>query len=414
MEAAVIGAGVIGVTTAHCLQREGLRVTVFERHGAAAQETSAANAGLIAPAYVTPWAQPGMPAKVLSYLLSADAPVRIRPRLDLQQWRWLARAVRECRLDRFRRNKARMQRLALYSRSLLHEVRARLGIDDHQSRGCLQLYRDQRELERAAPARALLAEGPFPHQLLTPERCRALEPALRPDAPLAGGLFMPEDEAGDCAAFTARLQQICAADGVRFRFGTAVTALACAGDRITVHTAAGPQAPDVVVVAAGVDSARLLRPLGLSLPLYPVKGYSVTVPLLRPDRAPAVAIMDEAYKVAITRMGDRLRVAGTAEIGGRALTARPALTRSLIRIARHWFPEAGDYPRAASWVGARPMLPDGPPLLGAGPWRNLFLNLGHGSSGWAMACGSAQIVADLIAGRPPAIDLEGLTLARYA
>jgi D-amino-acid dehydrogenase len=411
----VIGAGIVGVVTAHYLRRHGLQVTVLERREDVARETSFANAGVLAPGYVGPWAQPGMPSKLFGSLLDRRSAFRLRPRLDRAQWSWLVRWLAECRLEPFLRNKARLQRLALYSQACLRELRTRHGLAYQRGQGYLQLYRRAADLERAAPTRALFAETGVVHQLLDAAGCRRLEPALDPGAPLAGGLSLPEDETGDCALFATRLRDLCQADGVRFHFHTEVTGLVVSGDRIeAVRSAAGPLATEAVVVAAGCDGAGLLAGVGLRLPLYPVKGYSLTYPVRADGRAPVLSVMDEAHKIAITRLGDRLRVAGIAELGGRALRARPSAFAVLRRVARTWFPGAVDETREAAWVGARPMLPDGPPALGPTRYRNLFLNLGHGASGWALACGSGRIVADLVAGGTPEIDLEGLTLARFS
>lgn len=415
MHVVVIGAGIVGVTSAYYLRQHGFDVTVVERHARVAQETSLGNAGVIAPAYVGPWAQPGMPGKVLAYLLRPHAPVIFRPSADRALWRWLSRWYAECSLERFARNKERMRRLATYSRDELHALRTRLSIDYDQAAGYLQLYRSDQEQQRAAPARRLLADAGVPHQLLSAAQCRELEPALEHSRPFAGALFMPQDETGDCAAFAQRLGDVSQRDGVRFRFGAVALACETVGGRLAGVRVDGTTVPaDACVIAAGADSVSLLAPLGIDVPLYPVKGYSATVAIAREDRAPRISVMDEAYKVAVTRMGTRLRVAGTAEIGSRALALRPAALRTLVRVASDWFPGAAPYEQADFWVGARPMLPDGPPLLGTTPIRGLHLNIGHGSSGWAMACGSARVVADLVAGRTPRIDLDGLTLARYA
>ncbi len=415
MHVLVIGAGIIGVTTAHALRQQGFDVTVIERRSGVAQESSFANAGVLAPAYVGPWAQPGMPAKLLAYLFKREAPVVFRPRLDPALWRWLRRWLGECTLARFRANRARMQRLAYYSRDCLHELCERHGIDYERGTGYLQLFRTTRELERTEPAREMLREAGVPHTLLDAAACRALEPALAAHTPLAGGLHVPDDETGNCALFARRLKDICESNGVRFRFGMDAVRLGVAAGRIEgLQLAEGRLQADAYVVAAGADSGRLLEPLGIDLPLLPVKGYSATVTITYPEHAPTLAVMDETYKVAVTRFRQRLRVAGTAEVGSRGTRLRQAALRTLLKVARDWFPAAASYAQARFWVGARPMLPDGPPVLGATGYPNLFLNVGHGSTGWAMACGSARIVADVVAGRTPQIDLEGLTLDRYA
>lgn len=415
MHVVVIGAGIIGVTTAYYLRQSGADVTVVERNSGVAQEASFANAGVIAPAYVAPWAQPGMPGKMLAHLFRAGGPLVFRPRVDSAQWRWLARWLLECRAKRFARNKERMQRLATYSRALLHELRAQHNLDYEQTQGYLQLFRSAAELDRNAAVREMLIQGGITHRLLTAEECRRLEPAIDSDAPLAGGLFLPEDETGNCAYFARKLKEICVTDGVRFRFNTQAQSLTAAGDRVeSLKLDSGADvAADAFVMAAGIDSAALLKKARLPLPIFPIKGYSATAVITHGELAPRIAVMDETQKVAITRMGNRLRIAGTAEIGGRRLSLRDAALRTLIKVAADWFPHAANYTQAQYWVGARPMLPDGPPVLGPTRYANLFLNVGHGSSGWAMACGSARIVADAIMQRPSEIDLDGLTLNRY-
>jgi D-amino-acid dehydrogenase len=415
MRVVVIGAGIIGVTSAYYLRQAGFDVTVFERNSGVAQETSYGNAGVVAPAYTGPWAQPGMPHKVLAYLFEPHAPVVFRPTFDRTLWRWLRRWYAECTLERFVRNKARIQRIAYYSRDQLRSLRKRLDLQYEQTAGYLQLFRSQKELDRCAPARALLADAGVAHRLLAPAQCRELEPALAPGARLAGGLHLPDDETGNCAFFARQLKDHAESDGVEFRFGTHVSALDVQGDRVRGVLVEGAQfAADLAVVAAGVDSAAWLAPLGIDLAIYPVKGYSATVPVTNHEQAPRLSVMDEDYKVAVTRMGQRLRIAGMAEIGSRRLLLRPSALRTLIRVAIDWFPAAAAYTQAQYWVGARPMLPDGAPLLGHTPIRGLLLNVGHGSSGWAMACGCARVIADLAAVRTPEIDLDGLTLARYA
>jgi len=414
MHVVVIGAGIIGVTSAYYLRQAGLEVTVVERNSGVAQETSYGNAGVIAPAYIGPWAQPGMPRKIVSYLFKPHAPVVFRPTLDLALWGWLRRWYSECTLERFMRNKARMQRIAYYSRDQLRSLRAKLELEYEQTAGYLQLYRTQRELERCAPARKMLAEAGVPHQLLTAQECRAIEHAIAPHAPLVGGLHLPDDETGNCAFFARQLKDLAENDGVRFRFGVSAVPQIAGGKLQGVVVEGSPLEADLCVLAAGIDSIACLAPLGIDVPIYPVKGFAATVPVTNHDHAPQLSVMDEDYKVAITRMGQRLRIAGTAEIGSRRLRLRASALRTLVRVAIDWFPSAAAYSQAQYWVGARPMLPDGPPLLGATPVRGLLLNIGHGSSGWAMACGCARIIADLATGQQPEIDMEGLTLARYS
>lgn len=414
MHVIVVGAGVIGVSTAYYLRRAGMEVTVLERRPGVAQETSFANAGVMAPSYVGPWAQPGMPSKVLAYLLRPEAPVVFRPSLSPALWGWIRRWVAECDLQRYLRNKERMQRLAFYSQAQLRTLRERHGMEYEQATGYLQLFRTEREVERSEPTRAMLKELGVAHRLLNAEETRGVECALHPVTPLAGALHLPEDETGNCAYFTHQLKHIAAGDGVRFRFGCTARALESTQGRIgRIRTDAGDLQADAYVVAGGVDSVGLLAPLGLRLPLLPVKGYSATVPISALEHAPITSVMDETYKVAITRMGNRLRVAGTAELGTRDMKLREGALRTLIKVASDWFPQAARYRQARYWVGARPMLPDGPPVLGATPYPNLYVNTGHGSTGWVMACGSARVVADTVAGRPAEIDMDGLTVDRY-
>lgn len=420
MRVTVIGAGVVGVCTAWSLAEAGCEVTVIERNRGVAQETSYGNAGLVAPAYVTPWAAPGMPLKILSMLFAHDTPVRFSPTLDPALWRWVGRWLHECRVARFKRNKARMQRLAFYSRDCLASLRTGHGLSYERTEGMLQLLRSERDAKMAATTMAFLKEAGVTHQLLSPAECRVREPGLS-DIAFVGGLFLPDVETGNCPLFTRQLKDLCEERGVRFEFGSAVLRVTTRGDAVSLRVRNGSgdsdRAVDAVVIAGGVDSTMLLRRLGIRLPLYPIKGYSATVAIREPTYAPIAAVMDEAYKVAIVRMGNRIRVAGTAELGDRDLSITSANAEralaTLIKVARDWFPGAAQYQSATWWAGARPMLPDGPPVLGATSHPRVFVNLGHGSTGWAMAAGSGKITADVVMQRTPAIDLEGLTLARY-
>ena len=414
MRVVVVGAGVIGVTSAYYLRQHGFEVDVLERASDVALETSADNAGIIAPGYVTPWAAPGMPGKVLSYLFKSAAPVLFRPNLDPALWRWLGRWLLECRLKRFRINKERMQRVAHYSRQCLHQLRDQHAIEYQQRQGYLQLFRSQADVDMSQPARDLLREQGVEFQLLDAAGVYKFEPSLSRQTALSGALFLPGDESGNCAVFTKRLRVICEQQGVRFHFGQAVDSVQVSAGRVSaVRLAKRSLECDTLVMAAGVQSVALLRPLGIRLPIYPVKGYSVSVQL-KPDMfGPMRALMDEAYKTAITPFGHSMRIAGTAELGSRELSLRESALATLRKVADDWFPGAGNFQAPRYWVGARPMLPDGPPLLGPSKISGLHLNCGHGSTGWAMACGSSRLVADIIAGREPDISMDGLTLQRY-
>jgi D-amino-acid dehydrogenase len=414
MRVVVVGAGIIGVCTAHALRRAGFDVTVLERRSGVAQEASFANAGVMAPGYVGPWASPGMPKKVLAYLLRAESPVLFRPTLSPALWGWIRRWFGECNAERYRRNRSRMQRLAFYSQNELRALRTQLAIDYEQATGYLQLFRTGREVEASATTRILLGELGVRNTLLDATQCRTLEPALHPATELAGGLHLPDDETGNCAYFAHQLKDFALRDGVDFRFGVDVLGFDMALGKVEcAQTSAGPVRADAYVMAGGIDSGALLERIGIRVPLMAVKGYSATAAITAFEHAPFLSIMDETYKVAITRMGNRMRVAGTAELGTRGTALRESALRTLLKVAQDWFPYAASYRQGKFWVGVRPMLPDGPPVLGRTPIGNLFLNTGHGSSGWVMAVGSACVLADVIAGRTPAIDLEGLTLDRY-
>jgi D-amino-acid dehydrogenase len=389
-------------------------VTVVDRQGGAAQESSFANGGVIAPTDAVPWAQPGMPGRVMRCLLRAESPLLLRPQMNRAFWRWLRHWLAECKAERFRRNAARMQRLAAYSLAELRTLREEHRIDHEQLQGYLHLCGSAEDVSRQSAIRAVLTEAGIAHRVLSADECRAMEPALSAAIPLAGGLHLPDAETGNCAYFARRLREIAENAGVAFVFSTHVKALSVRGSRVdALVTGEGRLAADAVVVAAGADSAALLEPLGLRLPLYAVKGVSATVQITRHDLAPLMSVMDEPSRVTITRLGNRLRIAGTAELGSPRLTLRHSAARALIRIAGGWFPGAAGYGNAQYWVGAHPMLPDGAPLLGRAGLENLYLNIGHGAAGWAMACGSGRVVADLVAAVPPAIDLDGLTLQRY-
>ncbi|RZI41918.1 D-amino acid dehydrogenase [Herbaspirillum sp. HC18] len=410
---AVIGGGVVGVCTAYFLAEAGHDVVVIERHQNVAQEASFANAGMVAPGYTTPWAAPGMPRKILSHLLKSESPVALKLTLDRALWRWVRRWLSECELERYRINRTRMQRIAFYSSDILRQLSEYYQLDYEQTQGVLQLFRTEKDRNMAEPGIALLAENGVPHQVLDAEGVRAIEPALASNTPLAGGIHLPQDESGNCPLFTKRLKQIASSIGVQFHFTSTVHAIESESRGVVLQIDEGRYPADAVVVAAGIESVNLLKPLGIHVPIYPVKGYSATALIKNHDRAPQAALLDDTYKVAITRLGSRIRVAGTAELGSRADELRERALRTLIKVGGDWFPDAANYAQANFWCGTRPMLPDGPPLLGATPVRNVYVNIGHGSNGWAMAAGCGRVLADVISGHAPDIDLDGLTLARY-
>lgn len=416
MKVAVVGAGIIGVTTAYELSLRGHETVVMERRSGVAAETSFANAGVLAPGYVTPWAAPGMPLKVLRHLFSRHAPVRLGGINALRQLPWIWRWWRACAPAVHVANRTAMQSLARLSSQRLQEITEQLHLQYEQRRGYLVLYRSAREADAARPGLALLKELGVAHAWVDAAACRQLEPGLCDDTPLAGAIHLPQDGLGNCRQFAQLLRAEAQRAGVSFRFDTPVLALK-AGPRPEVATAKGWAAFDAVVVCAGVEANALLRGIGLKLPLAPVHGYSITAPLRmldgHPNLGPRAALMDERYKVAISRLGHRVRVAGSAEIGGRLDTLATSPLRTLYQVLQDWFPGAVLEREAQHWKGARPMLPDGPPVLGASGAAGVYLNLGHGSSGWALACGSALALAEQISGRPPPLDLSRLSLQRW-
>ena len=418
MKVLVLGGGVIGVTTAWALARQGAEVTLLERQPDVAQETSFANAGQVSPGYSTPWAAPGIPLKALRWLVQRHAPLAIRPDGSMFQWRWMAAMLANCSSSRYAVNKERMMRLSEYSRDCLRAWRTETGIAyDERSGGTLQLFRSQAQLDAAARDVAVLQDCGVPFELLDAAGvCRA-EPALaHATAPIRGGLRLPNDETGDCHAFTRQLAERARTLGVQLRTQCTVDQLLHDGQRITGVQLAGTDravlTADRYVLAAGCFSRQLLQPLGLDIPVYPVKGYSLTIPLRDEALAPQSTVLDETYKIALTRLGDRIRVGGMAELAGYDLRLNPRRRATLEKVTGELFP-GGDMAQAQFWTGLRPMTPDGTPLVGATPLNNLHLNTGHGTLGWTMACGSAQLLADQILGRQPAIRTEGFDMGRY-
>ncbi len=416
MKVVVLGSGVIGVTSAWYLAQAGHEVVVVDRQPGPALETSFANAGEISPGYASPWAAPGIPRKALRWLFMEHAPLILRPRADMAMLRWLVAMLGNCNAHSYAINKSRMVRLAEFSRDRLIELRQATGIRyDERSQGTLQLFRDPAQLAGIDKDVAVLAADGVPFEILDRAGCLAAEPGLAAsDASIAGGLRLPNDETGDCFLFTNALAEMARAAGVRFLNDTAITGLVKSGGRIVgVETSAGSLSGDAYLVALGSHSPRLLAPLGIRLPVYPVKGYSITVPIAEPDRAPVSTLLDESYKVAITRLGDRIRVGGMAEISGFSNDLPQARRTTLEHSLGTLFPGAGDLSQASFWSGLRPMTPDSTPVIGATKLGNLFLNTGHGTLGWTMACGSAHVIADIIGGKRPAIEADDLAISRY-
>ncbi|WP_238922481.1 D-amino acid dehydrogenase [Achromobacter ruhlandii] len=416
MHVIVLGSGVIGTTTAYYLARQGAKVTVLERQPGAAQETSYANAGQVSPGYSTPWAAPGIPLKAIKWLFKKHAPLAIRLDGSLYQLKWMAAMLANCSAERYAVNKERMLRLAEYSRDCLRELRADTGIHyEERTRGTLQLFRTEAQMEAARRDIAVLEEVGVPYELLDRNRLVTAEPALaRSLHKLAGGLRLPNDETGDCRLFTTRLAEMAAALGVEFRYNQSVTGLNTAGGQVTgVRVGNEVLTADRYVAAFGSYTRGFLEPLGLDLPVYPVKGYSLTIPMKDEAAAPVSTILDETYKIAVTRFDDRIRVGGMAELSGFDLRLKDARRKTLELVVNDLFPGSGDVARAEFWTGLRPMTPDSTPVVGPTRYGNLFLNTGHGTLGWTMACGSGKLVADQVLGQRPQIRTDGLALSRY-
>jgi D-amino-acid dehydrogenase len=416
MKVVVLGSGVVGTATAYYLAKAGHEVTVLDRQPGPALETSFANAGEISPGYASPWAAPGIPRKAIKWLMMRHAPLILRPELDSEMLSWLIAMLGNCTASRYALNKGRMVRLAEYSRDQLIALRAATGIAyDERMQGTLQLFREQKQLDGVGKDIKVLQAGGVPFEVLDRAGCIAAEPGLANAADdFVGGLRLPNDETGDCFKFTNALAQLAEGLGVTFEFGVTIDKLEYADGRVAgVRTSRGRVQADRYVVALGSYSARLVRPLGLKLPVYPVKGYSITAPIVDADRAPVSTLLDETYKVAITRLGDRIRVGGMAEISGYNNTLPARRRATLVRSVGSLFPGAGDLEAATFWSGLRPMTPDSTPVVGATPVPNLFTNTGHGTLGWTMACGSARVISDLISGRVPDIETADLSVARY-
>lgn len=452
MRVAVIGAGIVGVSSAYELAEDGHEVTVFERHSSVAGEASFANAGVIAPGHLAPWAAPGMPARLLRDCFGRDPLMRVRPTLDVARWRWLWRWWRASQAPVYRQHRAELMRLAQYSRERLNDLNARLKLEYERTQGLLVLLRTEQDIAAAQASLTWLREAGVPFRELDRAACQALEPGMNRDQALAGGVHFAQSDAGNCRQFAHLLREAAERLNVEFHFGTVVKAIspgeAGQGPRLQVEqmalttgfvsSRAGPNnAPatqttahraraaaryldpvsqehfDAVVVAAGADANALLAPLGLKLPMQPLYGYSITVPLRSPERGPKAALIDEHHQVAFGRLGQRVRVAGGAELGGSLDRHRRGGIDALYRRLDDWFPGAAHIAKPLVWKGARPMLPDGPPLVGPGPHPGVWLNLGHGNAGWALACGSARLLADQIGGRAPAFDPAALDARRY-
>lgn len=409
MRVVVLGSGVIGVSTAWWLSRAGHDVTVIDRRSGPAQETSFANGGQISVSYAEPWASPGAPLKLLRWMMRDDAPMVFRPRLDARQWAWGVQFLRECLPGRFEPNLRAMVRLSEYSRSTLRAMRSELGLEyDQVQRGILHFYRDAAAFEASQRGGGIMRDLGIDRRVVSPDEVVALEPALGPHrASIVGGDFTPDDESGDVHKFTVALAEHCTRAGVDFQYDTQITRLIPEGGQIrAVETidaqgAFGSREADAFVVAMGVGSPALVKPLGLRVPVYPAKGYSLTLPV-RPDAlAPTVSLSDSSHKLVMSRFGDRFRLAGTAELSGYSRALDERRCASMLNYARTLFPDAFNVEDVRYWSGLRPTTPSNVPLIGRTRIANLYLNTGHGTLGWTMGAGSGRALADLLSGRRP-------------
>ncbi|WP_181880943.1 D-amino acid dehydrogenase [Crenobacter cavernae] len=416
MQVMVLGGGVIGISTAWYLAKAGCEVTVIERQQGPALETSFGNAGQISPGYAAPWAAPGIPMKAAKWLFQKHAPLAIKPDGSLFQLQWIAKMFANCNPQAYNLNKGRMMRLAEYSRDKIKELRAETGLQyEGRQGGTLQLFRTQAQLDGMGKDIEVLKECGVDFNVLDPDGCARVEPALaKTKHKLTGGLQLPNDETGDCNLFTQRLAEMCKAAGVKFLFDQRIEKLLDDGKRLTGVVANGvTHTADHYVLALGSYSRDLLKALDIDVPVYPVKGYSLTVPITNATGAPTSTILDETYKIAITRFDDRIRVGGMAELSGYDLSLNPRRRATLEMVVNDLYPEGGDVKAASFWTGLRPMTPDGTPIIGATRLANLSLNTGHGTLGWTMSAGSGKLLADLITGQRTEISADGLSIARY-
>lgn len=420
MEVIVLGCGVIGLTSAWYLAQAGHEVTVIDRQPRGAEETSFANAGQISYGYSSPWAAPGIPVKAIKWLAQKHAPLKIKPGLSPDLYLWAAKMLANCNQHHYEINKARMLRIANYSRDCLIELRQQQAIEyEGRQQGTLQLFRDESQLSAIAKDIKILADSGTAYEKLDVAGCLAVEPGLtNVKDKIAGGLRLPDDETGDCYQFCQQLTALAETAGVKFKFGVTINSLNHSNGKVrSVNSSVGELTADAYVVAMGSYSSQLLSPIlspfGLAMPIYPVKGYSLTVPIIDSAQAPVSTVMDETYKVAMTRFDQRIRVAGTAELAGYNLDLTASRKATISMVIEDLFPQAGDMSKAEFWTGLRPMTPDGTPIIGKTPLTNLFTNCGHGTLGWTMACGSARYLADIVSGISPDIDSRDLDVYRY-
>jgi D-amino-acid dehydrogenase len=416
MRVVILGAGVIGVTTAYYLAKRGVEVAVLDRQKGPGLETSFANAGELSYGMTSPWAAPGIPMKAVKWLFMKHRPLFIWPIISPRMWGWGLSMLANCNARSYAVNKSRMVRISNYSRDCLSDLLGEVAIEfDLREQGTLQLFRTEKQVKASKADQEVLKKHGSPFEVLDRDGCIAVEPGLAHVADkFVGGLRLTADRTGDCRMFTVALAERTENLGATFQYGVTVKGLDVSGGRISgVELETGRVTADAYVCAMGPFAPGLLRSVGIDLPIYPIKGYSITLPVTDDKAAPQSTIMDETHKVAITRLGDRIRVAGQAEIIGYNKTLGKRATESVRHVISDLFPRGGDLSKAEGWTGLRPMTPDGTPVIGPTRYPNLFLNTGHGTLGWTMACGSGRAVADLVTGVEPDISFDGLTAQRY-
>ncbi|MFC6168011.1 D-amino acid dehydrogenase [Acinetobacter terrestris] len=415
MRVIVLGSGVIGVASAYYLAQQGASVTVLDRQAGPAEETSFGNAGQISPGYSTPWAAPGIPFKAVKWMFQHHAPLAINMDGSMWQLQWMAQMLKNCNPQSYAINKERMTRVAEYSRDCLRDLRKATGIHyENRSKGTLQVFRNEAQLEAVQRDIQVLKECGVDYELLLKQDLAKVEPALAfTQDKLVGGLHLPNDETGDCYLFTNALANLAKDMGVDFKFNQSVEKLVVEGNEIKGVVVDGKVlTADRYVLAFGSYSRDFLKPLNLDLPVYPVKGYSLTIPIVDPAFAPQSTVLDETYKIAITRFDERIRVGGMAELSGFNHGLNENRRATLQMVTQDLFP-GGDMQQATFWTGLRPMTPDSTPIIGATRFSNLFLNTGHGTLGWTMACGSGKLISDLVLNHKTDINTEGLSIQRY-
>ena len=416
MKVVILGSGVVGLTSAWYLSQAGFEVTVIDRQARSAEETSFANAGQISYGYSSPWAAPGIPAKAIKWLFEEHAPLKIKPSLSPELIQWASQMLVNCQIDKYRVNKSRMLTIANRSRECLAELNRNYDLNyQGRTKGTLQIFRNPAQLKAVEKDIALLEESGTKYQLMDPAQCLVQEPGLaNMQGNLVGGLYLPDDETGDCQLFCQQLQQMAEQAGVTFLFNTTVDKLNSENNQVvSVETSQGTIHADSYVIALGSYSKHLLAPLGIDIPVYPVKGYSLTLPVIDQQHAPNSTIMDETYKVAVTRFEQRIRVAGTAELAGFDPALPDKRLATLNHVVSNLFPQGVDLAQAEYWTGFRPMTPDGTPIIGQTKFSNLYTNTGHGTLGWTMACGSADILTRIIASQGQQ-SFNELSVERYS